>query len=419
MEFKLDFDDLEQLEKLLREVADSVDEFATSFQSIISEVGDEANGEAINEIISISEEIGPSIESLRDTYEQQADIAKDYIAGIRDVNEDKNGIYELDTSEAKGYINDATNELENLEYLDTDTPSLVFFTSKYENNIKEYNNVEATINLEDDYEDDEDTKALIRAKRIEIDNSIFNYNNNQAQLTSAQDLLTTLNTTMSSYIEDLADYKDILEDLKDFEDTFNPGFWDKHGKTIINVADFAIHTGLSLAGMIPGIGWVADSVNAALYFVEGNKVAALGSALAVVPGLKAASTINKGRNELKVAEEGIENATKIRKATKRKVKGPSSKLSPKYKNAIKNEKMAKKEFESALENGSKFTNQADDLVKIRNSITAGAGIADAFVDENHNGGLDDKVGWVESTLAEKYGKDALLRLDEALLKAAL
>lgn len=159
MEFKLDFDDLEQLEKLLREVADSVDEFATSFQSIISEVGDEANGEAIDEIISISEEIGPSIESLRDTYEQQADIAKDYIAGIRDVNEDKNGIYELDTSEAKGYINDATNELENLEYLDTDTPSLVFFTSKYENNIKEYNNVEATINLEDDYEDDEDTKA--------------------------------------------------------------------------------------------------------------------------------------------------------------------------------------------------------------------------------------------------------------------
>lgn len=257
MEFKLDFDELESLEKLLREVAESVEEFETAFSNIIQEIGEQASAESIAEIISISDEIVPSINELSKGYEEQADIAKDYTEGLRDINADKTGVYELDTSEAKGYIKDVTNQLEDTEHLDTDTPGLVFFTSSYDNKVKEYNNVEATINLEEDY-DDEETKSLIRSKRVEINSYISNYNYNQTQLENAQDILKSLNTTMADYIDDLADYKEILDDLKDFENTFNPGFWDKHGKKVKLVGNIVV-AGLLVLTPIPGDGaaWVA------------------------------------------------------------------------------------------------------------------------------------------------------------------
>lgn len=38
MEFKLDFADLETLEKLLREVSEDVEEFETAFSNIIYEI---------------------------------------------------------------------------------------------------------------------------------------------------------------------------------------------------------------------------------------------------------------------------------------------------------------------------------------------------------------------------------------------
>lgn len=232
MKFKLDFDDLEELQKLLGEVAESVEEFEDAFSNIIDEVMENSSGKALEKIIEISEELLPTLKDVAIGYQDQADIAKDYIEGIRDINEDKGGIYKLDTSEAKGCIKDITNHVEDIEYLDTDTPGLVYFTASYNNQVKSFYEIDGSLNLDEEYEDDEKTKALIRSKRLEINNYIANYNHNQTQLENAQDIMTELNKTMSSYIEDLADYKDVLEDLKDFEEAFNPGFWDKHGQTI-------------------------------------------------------------------------------------------------------------------------------------------------------------------------------------------
>lgn len=228
VEFILDFADLETLEKLLREVAEDVEEFETAFSNIIDEIGSEASAATIGEIIRISEDIVPEINKLAAGYEEQADIAKNYIEGIRDINEDTFGIYELDTDEANGYIKDITNELENIEGMSKEGASLDAFQTRYKNNIRKYYDVEASINLEVDYEDDEETKALIRSRRTSIDDSIANYKNNLVQLDEAKSILDKLNDTMLDYIDDLAEYKEILEDLIDFEETFNPGYWDKH-----------------------------------------------------------------------------------------------------------------------------------------------------------------------------------------------
>lgn len=228
MEFKLNFSDLEELQKLLNEVSESIYEFEEAFSNIIDEITENSDGEAIGKIDAISYETMNDIKLLAGGYLEQSNIATQYIDGIREINEDKTGVFELDTSEAKGYIQDVNNQLDKIESLSSETPSTTIFTSSYDSKVNEYNNVEATINLEKDYEDDEATKSLIRSKRVEINNYISNYNTNQVQLTDAQDLLTTLNTSMSTYIEELADYKEIIENLKDFEAEFNPGYWDKH-----------------------------------------------------------------------------------------------------------------------------------------------------------------------------------------------
>lgn len=112
--------------------------------------------------------------------------------------------------------------------MNKDSASLSLFISNFDKKITKYNNVDASINLDTDYEDDEETKTLIRAKRSEINDYINNYNNNKTQLENAKTTLTELNTSLADYIEDLSAYKEILEDLEDFEDTFDPGYFDKN-----------------------------------------------------------------------------------------------------------------------------------------------------------------------------------------------
>jgi hypothetical protein len=63
-----------------------------------------------------------------------------------------------------------------------------------------------------------------------------------------------------------------------------------------------VHTGLDVAGFIPGLGVVPDLAHAALYGLEGNKLEAVMAAVAAVPGagdaIKAGSLAAKGGKSL-------------------------------------------------------------------------------------------------------------------------
>lgn len=299
MQFKLDFDDLETLEKLLREVSDSVQEFETAFSNIIEEISDEASAETMNKIKTMADEMVPEINKIAEGYNTQADIAKKYIDGIRDINEDKTGVYELDTGEVSGYIKNTTKQLNKTENLNKETNALSDFTSSYDSKVSEYNNVEASIDLEEDYKDDEDTKALIRAKRVEIENHITNYNSNQSQLESAQTTLSNLHSTMVDYIDDLSGYKDILEDIKDFEESFNPGFWDKHGGQVM--------TAISIVGLVVAepFAVIFDGIELAVAVGQSGSVA--GAVMTLIPGDK---ILGKAGNFLKKTDEEVAKAGK-------------------------------------------------------------------------------------------------------------
>jgi hypothetical protein len=72
----------------------------------------------------------------------------------------------------------------------------------------------------------------------------------------------------------------------------------------------AVHTGLDIAGFVPGLGVVPDLANAALYGLEGNKAEALMAAMAAVPGagdaLKAGTLATKGGKA--VGKEALQHA---------------------------------------------------------------------------------------------------------------
>lgn len=67
----------------------------------------------------------------------------------------------------------------------------------------------------------------------------------------------------------------------------------------------AVHTGLDIVGLIPGVGEIADGANAVIYLAEGDKVNAAISAAAMIPGVGMAATGAKlGGKVVGAAAEG-------------------------------------------------------------------------------------------------------------------
>ena len=68
----------------------------------------------------------------------------------------------------------------------------------------------------------------------------------------------------------------------------------------------AVHTGLDIVGLIPGVGEIADGANAVIYLAEGDKVNAAISAAAMIPGVGMAATGAKlGGKVVGAAAEGV------------------------------------------------------------------------------------------------------------------
>ncbi len=77
------------------------------------------------------------------------------------------------------------------------------------------------------------------------------------------------------------------------------GWWDRWGSE-------ALHVGLDVVGLIPGVGEIADGANALVYLAEGDKVNAAISAAAMIPGAGMAATGAKyGKKVVGAVAEGV------------------------------------------------------------------------------------------------------------------
>ena len=142
------------------------------------------------------------------------------------------------------------------------------------------------------------------------------------------------------------------------------GFWSRKPKTESQKKKNAktwdkVHTALDIAGLVPGIGNVADGVNAGLHAARGNWKDAALSAASMIPGAGQAATAariaKKSGKAIKGATKAIKGSTKVAKGTKKVVKGTKKvvKGTKQVVKAIKDESLEKTKgvrefFERAL-----------------------------------------------------------------------
>ena len=74
-----------------------------------------------------------------------------------------------------------------------------------------------------------------------------------------------------------------------------------------------VHGGLDLAGMVPGVGIIADGLNAGLYSAKGDWQNAAISGAAMVPGAGQAATALKLTNQANKARKAISSTSKVTK----------------------------------------------------------------------------------------------------------
>lgn len=98
------------------------------------------------------------------------------------------------------------------------------------------------------------------------------------------------------------------------------GMWPDEGWSLSD----AVHTGLDLVGMIPGVGEVADGLNAVIYAAEGDYENAGLSAAAMIPGvgnavtvMKFAKKVESASGMVKTALKGTEKAAEGAKSTEK------------------------------------------------------------------------------------------------------
>jgi hypothetical protein len=87
-----------------------------------------------------------------------------------------------------------------------------------------------------------------------------------------------------------------------------------------------VHVGLDVVGLVPGVGEIADGINAAIYTIEGDYENATISTASMIPGLGAGATAGKyGKRALMAgAEVGVKSARRV--ATGGKLAPPGSGL---------------------------------------------------------------------------------------------
>jgi len=111
----------------------------------------------------------------------------------------------------------------------------------------------------------------------------------------------------------------------------------------------SLHTALDVVGLVPGLGEVADGVNAVIYLAEGNKVDAALSVAAMVPLAGTAATAVKfarTADKAITAVKAVDKATTLAKAEARaaklsQVQRPGKDLTKAGKDAVKDLSRAK------------------------------------------------------------------------------
>jgi hypothetical protein len=135
----------------------------------------------------------------------------------------------------------------------------------------------------------------------------------------------------------------------------------------------AVHTGLDVVGMIPGVGEIADGANALIYLAEGDYGNAAMSAAAMIPGAGNAVTAAKFLKKADLAVTALKASDEVMTGAKTALKESEQIV------AKEGEGVIYKVSGDATPSGKPYVGSSDDLAKRNKTATDGRDRSNAEV----------------------------------------
>lgn len=309
--YKIDYQELDSISETINSMIESIETFKKYHSKVPEVLADYLEGETLKAIESVIEEHVDALDSANENLEEIFESINSYKEELREnIEEEFFGPIFLETSA----VHDLMSDYKKITSTDVKAHSkdLDDFIDDYERKVRKFN--ERVNNIDySNYSHNEETltRNLISVKQEEIDNFYIN----KQLYADMQEILTNYNNEIK-YGERFSEEQiELLNTIDDLEDAAYHKIV-KIAKLIFNLSPLGhaykaikeigsimdehpwvmgiVHTGLSFAGMVPGIGWACDSANAAIYALEGDWANAAFSAASVVPGVAMAGYATKG-----------------------------------------------------------------------------------------------------------------------------
>ncbi len=190
MEIKYRPDTVDEILEEICALEECVGDMKANLKTIKDTITSSSSGKTISKIEKLMEKKIDEFTEVEEDIGNFYEYISNYIEGLKEIDEVSilSKDYYIDTKEVIDYIKDIIKILDNNEYNK--------LSRNFENSLEgfytkriEYNNVECSINIEADYENDEEAKQYIRKRQSKIDEQIREQFHNDGVLDEIKKLL--------------------------------------------------------------------------------------------------------------------------------------------------------------------------------------------------------------------------------------
>ncbi len=190
MEIKYRPDTVDEILEEICALEECVGDMKANLKIIKDTITSSSSGKTISKIEQLMEKKIDEFTEVEEDIGNFYEYISNYIEGLKEIDEVSilSKDYYIDTKEVIDYIKDIIKILDNNEYNK--------LSRNFENSLEgfytkriEYNNVECSINIEADYENDEEAKQYIRKRQSKIDEQIREQFHNDGVLDEIKKLL--------------------------------------------------------------------------------------------------------------------------------------------------------------------------------------------------------------------------------------
>ncbi len=190
MEIKYRPDTVDEILEEICALEECVGDMKANLKTIKDTITSSSSGKTISKIEKLMEKKIDEFTEVEEDIGNFYEYISNYIEGLKEIDEVSilSKDYYIDTKEVIDYIKDIIKILDNNEYnklsRNFENSLEAFYTKRIE-----YNNVECSINIEADYENDEEAKQYIRKRQSKIDEQIREQFHNDGVLDEIKKLL--------------------------------------------------------------------------------------------------------------------------------------------------------------------------------------------------------------------------------------